>query len=68
MVTGRHTREESREIMETIFKENEEEDALNHHYVLSDPVWNKLGTKLNRRPSSLYKHWEELIRPQILVV
>merc|ERR1711862_334446 len=51
--------------METVFKENE--DALHHHYVDTDPVWDKLGSKLNRRPNNLYYHWEGVIRPQILM-
>ena len=64
-VTGRYTNEVSREIMEFIFEENE--NALTHHYAYSDPLWVNLGTKLNRRPFSLYVHWEEVIRPQILM-
>ena len=33
----------------------------------SDPVWDKLGSKLNRRPKYLFQHWEGVIRPQILM-
>ena len=51
--------------METLFAENR--NALNHHYVETDPVWDKLGSKLNRRPFYLFRHWEEVIRPQILM-
>merc|ERR1711971_795679 len=65
VVTGRYTSKENREIMETVFEENE--DALNHHYVDTDPVWEKLRSKLNRRPLYLFNHWEEVIRPQILM-
>ena len=65
VVTGKFTSEESRKIMETFFKENE--NALNDHYASSDPVWYKLGSKLNRSPYNLYQHWEEVIRPQILM-
>ena len=65
VVTGKYTSKENREIMETIFEENE--DSLNHHYVATDPVWEKLGSKLNRRPRNLYHHWEGVIRPRILM-
>ena len=65
VVTGRFTNKEDREIMETIFEENE--NALNHYFASSDPMWDKLGTKLNRRPYSLYLHWEGVIKPQILM-
>merc|ERR1711862_234099 len=64
-ITGKYSNKENRLIMETVFEENE--DALNYHYVYTDPVWVKLGSKLNRRPINLYQHWERLIRPQILM-
>jgi len=65
VVTGRYTNEENREIMETFFEENE--NALNQYFSPSDPIWDKLGTKLNRRPYNLYNHWERVIRPQLLM-
>ena len=65
MVTGKYTSKENREIMEAIFEEKE--NALNHYYSESDPFWDKLGSKLNRRPLYLFNHWEEVIRPQILM-
>ena len=65
VVTGRFTKKEDREIMETIFEENE--NALNHYFASSDPMWDKLGTKLNRRPYSLYLRWEGVIKPQVLM-
>ena len=65
MVSGKYTSKEDREIMETIFEEKK--NALHHHTAYSDPVWDKLGSKLNRRPHSLYIHWEGVIRPRILM-
>merc|ERR1719384_836455 len=51
--------------METLFKKDEY--ALNDYYATSDPVWDKLASKLNRRPLKLYNHWEGVIKPQILM-
>jgi len=65
VVSGRYTNKENRIIMETIFEENE--NALNHYYASSDPMWDRLGSKLNRRPHSLFLHWEAVIKPQILM-
>ena len=65
VVTGRFTKKENRAIMETIFEENG--DAYNHHFFLSDPVWEKLGSNLNRNPYTLFHHWDSVIRPQILM-
>ena len=65
VVSGRYTNKENREIMETIFEENE--NALNHYYASSDPMWDRLGSKLNRRPLSLFSRWEGVIKPQILL-
>ena len=59
------TVDENREIMQTIFKENK--NALNHNYSELDQVWIKLSTKLNRRPFNLYQHWEDPIRPHIMM-
>ena len=33
----------------------------------SDPVWDKLGSKLNRHPYYLFQQWERMIRPRILM-
>ena len=65
VVTGRYTNQEDREIMETIFEENA--NALNHYFAPSDPMWVKVGSKLNRRPFSLYLRWEGVIKAQILM-
>ena len=61
---GKFTVNENREIMTTIFKQNE--NALKHHYTLTDPVWTELGDKLNRRPENIFQHWEFFIKPRIL--
>ena len=65
MVTGKYTNKDNREIMEKIFEENE--NALNQNYAYNDPFWDKLGSKLNRRPYYLYKHWQGVIKPRILM-
>ena len=65
MVSGKYTSKEDREIMETIFEEDA--NALNLYFAPSDPLWDKLGSKLNRRPFYLFRHWEMMIRPQILM-
>ena len=65
VVTGRYSNKEDKEILETIFEENE--NAVNYCFVPSDPVWDKLGSKLNRRPLSPFQQWERIIRPQILM-
>ena len=65
VVTGRYTKKENRAIMVTIFEKNG--DAYNHHILPSDPVWDKLGSNLNRNPYTLFHHWDQVIRPQILM-
>ena len=55
---------EDREIMKTIFKQNE--NALKHHYTLTDPIWTELGDQLNRPPCIIFLHWEGFIQPRIL--
>ena len=50
--------------MKTIFKQNE--NAFNHHYTLSDPIWTELGIQLNRPPRLIFDHWEVFIQPKIL--
>merc|ERR1712147_77572 len=65
VVTGVYSNRENRAIMETLFEEND--NAVNYYFRESDPVWDKLGAKLNRRPVYLFKHWERVIRPQILL-
>ena len=50
--------------MEKIFKQNE--NALKHHYTLSDPIWNELGIQLNRPPYIIFDHWKAVIKPRIL--
>ena len=51
--------------METIFKQNE--NALKHHYIPSDPIWTELGIQLDRNPQSIFEHWERFIKPYILL-
>ena len=63
-VKGRFKCNENREIMKTIFKQNE--NAFNHHYTLSDPIWTELSDQLNRRPRQIFDHWEVFIQPSIL--
>ena len=65
VVTGKYSDKENWEIMKTFFEEYE--NALNQFISPSDPIWDKLGTKLNRRPYNLFKHWERVIRPQLLM-
>ena len=65
VVSGRYTNKENRKIMETIFEGNE--NALNHNYASSDPMWDRLGSRLNRRPLSLFLRWEGVIKPQIFL-
>ena len=62
---GRYTDGENREIMQIIFHENK--NALNHYFASTDPLWEKLSTRLDRRSLSLFLHWEGIIRPQILM-
>ena len=64
VVKGRYTDNENREIMNTIFKQNE--NALKHYYTLSDQLWTELGIQLNRRPRNIFDHWEAFIKPRII--
>ena len=61
---GAYSEEESMEIMNSIFQDNK--DALNHSYLTSDPVWDKIGRKLNRNPFGILHHWEAVIRAILL--
>lgn len=61
---GVYTEEESMEIMNGVFQDNK--DALNHCYSPSDPVWEKIGRKLNRNPFGIFHHWEAVIRSILL--
>ena len=65
VVTGGYTGKETKEIMETIFQDNK--DSSKHKFTNSDPIWDKLGKKLNRRQQYLYYHWEGVIKPHILM-
>ena len=65
VVTGAYTGREDKEIMKTIFQDKK--DALEHDITFSDPIWDKLDKKLNRRHQSLFNHWEGVIKPQILL-
>merc|ERR1711976_105773 len=51
--------------MKTISKQNE--NALNHHYTLSDLIWTELGSKLNRPPYIIFERWGRSIQPHILL-
>ena len=50
--------------MKTIFKQNK--NALEHHYTLTDPIWNELGSHFNRLPQIIFHHWELFMKPTIL--
>ena len=63
--SGAYTDKENRAIMLTLSKENT--NLQNQYYVPDDIVWKNLSKKLNRTPLSIYKHWEYLIRPSILM-
>ena len=64
MVKGKYTDNENRKIMKIIVKQNE--NAIKHHYTLTDPIWTEIGIQLNRCPRNIYDHWEEDIKPRIL--
>ena len=62
---GAYSEEENREIMTAVFQDDK--DALNQLSVPSDPLWNRLGKKLNRRPFNVYQHWELVIKSALLL-
>ena len=64
-ILGAYTDEENRVIMLTLFQKNK--NAQNQYYVQDDIVWENLSKKLNRTPHNIYKHWENVIRPSILM-
>ena len=51
--------------MLTLFQKNK--NAQNQYYVPDDIVWENLGKKLHRTPVKIHRHWEEVIRPYILM-
>ena len=62
---GAYSEEENREIMTAVFQDDK--DALNQLSVPSDPFWNRLGKKLNRRPFNVHQHWELVIKSALLL-
>ena len=62
---GRYTDDENKEIMQIIFKENE--NAQHHYYSPYDQIWVKLSAKLNKSPFNIFLHWEGMMRPHILM-
>ena len=48
-----------------LIKENK--NALHHYFSAYDQVWEKLSTKLNRSPYSIYERWERVMKPHILM-
>ena len=51
--------------MTAVFQDNK--DALNHLYITSDPLWERLGQKLNRRPFGVHQHWETMLKRSLLL-
>jgi len=62
---GAYTDEENRAIMLALFQKNK--NAQNQHYVQYDIVWENLGKILHRTPRNIFYHWEQVIRPSILM-
>ena len=62
---GPYSEEENREIMTSVFQDNK--DALNQLSVPSDPLWSRLGKKLNRRPHNVHQHWEIVLKGALLL-
>merc|ERR1719154_544724 len=62
---GAYTDDENRAIMLTLSKENT--NLQNQYCVQDDIVWENLSKKLHRTPLNIYKHWEGVIRPSILM-
>ena len=61
---GVYTDEENKEIISAVFHDNK--NALQDSHLPSDPLWEKLGRKLKRRPFGIYQHWEVAIKVYLL--
>ena len=63
--SGAYTNEENSAIMLALFQKNK--NAQNQYSVQDDIVWENLSKILHRTPHNIYKHWEGVIRPSILM-
>ena len=63
--SGAYTNEENSAIMLALFQKNK--NAQNQYSVQDDIVWENLSKILHRTPHNIYKHWEGVIRPYILM-